>query len=91
MSTIATNLQWVSGLADVQHLPEHHCVTITACDDAGSMVTLFFADDDGTHELAVTEAWLRDALDRVQDAKIGAANAQVARIGEPLDLTAVDL
>lgn len=84
-------------------------ITINAKDNHHGSVSLYFlADDHLEGELVAAESWLLDALGKVVDAKIAAANAQqeslpvvqvgmggaflpAARIGEPLDLTAVDL
>lgn len=92
-----THVHNVTTTPRVSHYPDlaRPFVTIAAYDAEGSDVAMFFIPGDNMSELDRAEAWLRDALDRVQVAKIAHANAQqeplpllqVGTEGEPLDLT----
>lgn len=82
--TTSTDVQFVQPYASihpqVNHMPKHRCVTVRVHDDAKNYVVLYFKATDGVSELAVAEAWLRDALAKVEVAKIDAANDQPAPV-----------
>ena len=98
-----THIHNVTTTARVSHYPDlaRPAVAIAAYDAKGSDVAMFFNPADNMSELDRAEAWLRDALDKVQVAKIAHANNQqepvallqvgtegdAFRIGEPIDLT----
>lgn len=57
--------------ATVDHFPDLHFVSIDATDGKNSRVSLFFsAANDDPHELAQAEAWLLDALGKLQTISI---------------------
>ena len=82
--TTSTDVQFVQPYTSihpqVNHMPGHRCVTVRVHDDARNYVVLYFKAADGAGELAVAEAWLRDALAKVEVAKIDAANDQPAPV-----------
>lgn len=84
----ATHIHNVTTTARVSHYPDlaRPAVAIAAYDAKGSDVAMFFNPGGDMSELDRAEAWLRDALDKVQVAKIAHANNQQ----EPLPLLQVD-
>ena len=82
--TTSTDVQFVQPYASIHpqigHMPEHRCVTVRAHDDAKNFVVLYFHATDDADELAVAEAWLRDALAKVEVATMLAANDQPAPV-----------
>lgn len=78
--TMTANLHSVTPTALVEHYADMRCAVINAGNGEGGSVALFFKATDAVSELAIAEAWLRDALAKVEVAKIDAANDQPAPV-----------
>ena len=91
----STNLLYVDpNRVEFNHFDDF--ATIGAHDDKGNTASLFFHPDRDGEELDNAETWLTETLLLVQQAKVAQAKKQwetlpFAAIGEPIDLTDVQV
>ena len=64
---MTANLHRVTPTARIDHYTDLRSVCVGAKDRDGNGVALFFHGNGDVHELAAAEAWLRNALAKVED------------------------